>query len=1354
MKQLKANRILPVVLLCLLATVALCLGACGGGNGGTETTAPETSGPETSGTVPATETAGDTGTESAPADETATAPASSTESQPDTQPVPDAVTVHFTGEGVNIADQTVLRGGTALRPRDPEREGYAFTGWASGDGTLFDFSAPLTADLTLTAVWEDVRQDGSAEHPYRIATAEDLMSFSERLNNPDAEDFEAYCRAHFLLTADIDMSGLSYVSAGQTVVLNEGGENEVTLRGFMGSFDGGGHTVRNLTIRKSLRSTVYYVGLFGVTYRAHIHDLTLENISYVVESGANTSEIGVSVGGIAGSASLTTLFNVRVTGTVETRLCATNSAYIGGLCGRYSVSADGGTAYVAYVENCSTDVETVIGSFDDGEKGVLESAANGGLIGHITTSSSAASLLNCTVEGKVYGGQFVGGIVGYTSGSYISIVNCANYAPVTATRTDVTYTGGILGFSTGDNTVMDCVSLGRVKGVKAPKGSTYKSYAGGILGYAVTDDYDMYYDAGIAVVNCHYRDNVTTYDVRNNAGTKLGDGSDFTAAFARDTLRWDTDVMVFGRDGYARPAATRSARTSWTLTLVCDGEVIGTQEKTYADGMYAMAGTQNAAGNRGSFLFFDWELADGVRQRFYVPVVKDMTLTARYADVSGIAGIYTGKWTLHESGDAGTLVLLANGSLQWINDTVVRGSYLWDGEHIVLEFYSNIGEVSGTVTGDRLTYVVDAGMSGSVTYTFNKSDLRFVGEYYSADGDCLTFSGENGVAFRVETVRDGRPLSGTFTDRGGTLELSGFGDYYSSLSVTVNADGSLTVTAVSNGSKGKNLDAVRFAPPEAPLYEGKPFVGSYHSPYISFTSYDKVPCQEAYTLTLNADGTAVYQGSFSPRTGYYYVFRDGTYIVLTLEGYTSILRYDPEHNVIWGTLERGTYVRKSVILLPVSEGDVRVFVLNGDETSILVSNGTRTYLMLKHQIRFDVAVQADSLEDGARVLIGGQAYRVLYYTTGTRVGYGLLPIGSEEGTYTYGGASLTLDGIGNITGDRTGSYWLYGDGTAVMLFDNDELVAFSVTAAQADGGAVTAIAGDGYRGIWYKDVTRKDDDGNEYVIRKGYKLLLDGVGHATFMYWSEDYGAYRYNWGEAWTPYTLNDTGVHCQFNQYQPADIVFYYGMQMVYSKSFGYMGETVLLADGYDGPTDPPALPADLAGSYNGETADGVAVVFNLRQDMTGSWRGTPFSGIYDGAHSLRFTAGGVSYVFDTDALTLTGGGESIRLTRAGAVTEVIPAALCGTFSGEWTGWGISGGEQRTVTVAANGTVTYRDVVFAAAYNADGTVTGTSGNYTVRLSWNADSGSYSARVTLYDEEESTTREWTCALLTAVLPA
>ncbi len=66
-------------------------------------------------------------------------------------------TVHFdTMGGDQVADQTVLEGKPARQPADPTLAPFDFDGWyldPSGSEAPYDFSTPVTADLTLKARW-------------------------------------------------------------------------------------------------------------------------------------------------------------------------------------------------------------------------------------------------------------------------------------------------------------------------------------------------------------------------------------------------------------------------------------------------------------------------------------------------------------------------------------------------------------------------------------------------------------------------------------------------------------------------------------------------------------------------------------------------------------------------------------------------------------------------------------------------------------------------------------------------------------------------------------------------------------------------------------------------------------------------------------------------------------------------------------------------------------------------------------------------------------------------------------------------------------------------------------------------
>lgn len=62
-------------------------------------------------------------------------------------------TVTFdTAGGSEVASLTADAGATVTKPADPTREGYTFVGWYVGNDE-FNFNAPLTADVTVTAKW-------------------------------------------------------------------------------------------------------------------------------------------------------------------------------------------------------------------------------------------------------------------------------------------------------------------------------------------------------------------------------------------------------------------------------------------------------------------------------------------------------------------------------------------------------------------------------------------------------------------------------------------------------------------------------------------------------------------------------------------------------------------------------------------------------------------------------------------------------------------------------------------------------------------------------------------------------------------------------------------------------------------------------------------------------------------------------------------------------------------------------------------------------------------------------------------------------------------------------------------------
>ncbi len=83
---------------------------------------------------------------------------------PNPNGTPVTVTYAYGALGGTYATQIVQAGETAIRPNDPTKTGYIFAGWELGD-TRYNFAAPVTGDMTLTAKWTVCDHKGSTAQP-------------------------------------------------------------------------------------------------------------------------------------------------------------------------------------------------------------------------------------------------------------------------------------------------------------------------------------------------------------------------------------------------------------------------------------------------------------------------------------------------------------------------------------------------------------------------------------------------------------------------------------------------------------------------------------------------------------------------------------------------------------------------------------------------------------------------------------------------------------------------------------------------------------------------------------------------------------------------------------------------------------------------------------------------------------------------------------------------------------------------------------------------------------------------------------------------------------------------------------
>ena len=227
---------------------------------------------------------------------------------------------------------------------------------------------------------------------------------------------------------------------------------------FIGTFDGRNHTIGNLTSQNRL-----YVGLFGRVIGATIHNLRLEvhNLS--------ASEVGASVGSLAGDASNSNVSNVHaiVNGPI-TGSSLWWPSHAGGLIG-----------FAGPAIRIADSHATVRGSIS--AYSVVDNAHAGGLIGESTLGSTiinSYARVAHNISARARPTAKVGGLIGVLRDT--QLVN--SYAFVDGSLTaaaDRAYAGGLIGDSQ-DSPSMDVYA--QVSDHVLAQGQSV-SYVGGLVGY-------------------------------------------------------------------------------------------------------------------------------------------------------------------------------------------------------------------------------------------------------------------------------------------------------------------------------------------------------------------------------------------------------------------------------------------------------------------------------------------------------------------------------------------------------------------------------------------------------------------------------------------------------------------------------------------------------------------------------------------------------------------------------------------------------------------------------------------------------------------------------------------------------
>lgn len=370
--------------------------------------------------------------------------------------------------GSTDGTRRVLRGQAVSRPADPTSEGHELLGWQL-NGEAYDFSAPVMGDLILMAWWgRSLSGSGTAEEPYQIGNAEELVVFRDIVNGANGRKLNSDACA--VLTADIVLNDGTFDENGRYTRGESGmwlsewtpmGQYERTStapEGYGGTFDGQGHTITGLYVSTNAENT-YASGLFAqLTGSAVVQNVTVTGYIYVHGVG------GGNVGGIAGEANGAAIRNCR-------NLCDIRLNKVDGSLGGVQINAGGiAGSSSGTIENCRNDgtLRTIAPNDDIGTMGRV-----GGIVG----MSDRGTIRGCVNTGTISGGisrgpegrHGMGGILGVSFDASL-IQDCYNTGSIQEEGrygSSVNVAGGIVGdmrdgFTTA--TIRNCYNVGEITG--------------------------------------------------------------------------------------------------------------------------------------------------------------------------------------------------------------------------------------------------------------------------------------------------------------------------------------------------------------------------------------------------------------------------------------------------------------------------------------------------------------------------------------------------------------------------------------------------------------------------------------------------------------------------------------------------------------------------------------------------------------------------------------------------------------------------------------------------------------------------------------------------------------------------
>ena len=261
---------------------------------------------------------------------------------------------------------------------------------------------------------------GTADDPWQIATAEQLLALSAAVNDGSVS---GYPGQFFVLTADIDLKDVDWQPIGHMDLTDMSNYSCM----FMGTLDGQGHTISNVTFHSDY--PICGVGVVGMNL-GEVKNLTVQEVDIRCED-----TFSMAIGGVVGY-NMGIVHGITLTGSNE--ISGVNCT--GGICG----------GNMGTVTDCTVDgtIIHVLGDNDFSSGRIIQQdvAECGGLV---IGGSFGGVISNCTAKGTIVGEGNepvgLGGIAGCLE-MMDSVTNCTADARIYTFQGGHAI-GGLCGFS-------------------------------------------------------------------------------------------------------------------------------------------------------------------------------------------------------------------------------------------------------------------------------------------------------------------------------------------------------------------------------------------------------------------------------------------------------------------------------------------------------------------------------------------------------------------------------------------------------------------------------------------------------------------------------------------------------------------------------------------------------------------------------------------------------------------------------------------------------------------------------------------------------------------------------------------